>query len=110
MLALRTSPASFGIAEGERIARDLYGMAVSASALPGERDCNFRLRTADAREFVLKIQADSADPGSTDCLVSVLDHLAEQDPTLPVPQLFPTLQGQRSAASAATPPTMRPAW
>jgi len=26
----------------------LYGLAVTISALPGERDCNFRLRTADA--------------------------------------------------------------
>jgi 4-aminobutyrate aminotransferase-like enzyme/Ser/Thr protein kinase RdoA (MazF antagonist) len=103
LLALRTSPPSFGIAEGERIARDLYGLAVSIKALPGERDCNFRLRTADARgghppgtatrEFVLKVLHVAADAESTDCLVRVLDHLAEQDPTLPVPRLFPTLQG-----------------
>src|SRR3984957_19447868 len=98
LLALRTSPPSFGIAEGERIARDLYGLAVSISALPGERDCNFRLRTADApgadaREFVLKIVDIAVDAESTDCLVAVLDHLAEQDPGLPVPRLFPTQQG-----------------
>jgi 4-aminobutyrate aminotransferase-like enzyme/Ser/Thr protein kinase RdoA (MazF antagonist) len=89
LLALRTCQPSFGFAEGERIARDLYGLAVSASALPGERDSNFRLRTADGREFVLKIQEVAADAESTGCLVSVLDHLAEQDPTLPVPRLFP---------------------
>jgi 4-aminobutyrate aminotransferase-like enzyme/Ser/Thr protein kinase RdoA (MazF antagonist) len=109
LLALRTSPPSFGIAEGERIARDLYGLAVSISALPGERDCNFRLRTADApdadapdagtvgaatHDFVLKILDVATDAQSTDCLVSVLDHLAEQDPTLPVPRLFPTQQGE----------------
>jgi len=90
-------------AEAERIARDLYGLAVTISALPGERDCNFRLRTADApgadapgaatREFVLKIHDVAVDAESTDCLVSVLDHLAEQDPALPVPRLFPTQQG-----------------
>jgi 4-aminobutyrate aminotransferase-like enzyme/Ser/Thr protein kinase RdoA (MazF antagonist) len=95
LLALRTSPPSIGIAEGERMARDLYGLAVSISALPGERDCNFRLRTADSRrEFVLKVLHAAADAESTDCLVRVLDHLAEQDPTLPVPRLFPTLQGE----------------
>ena len=87
MLALRTCQPSFGVAEGERIARDLYGLAVSIGALPGERDSNFRLRTADGREFVLKIQDVAADAGSTGCLVSVLDHLAEQDPALPVPRL-----------------------
>jgi 4-aminobutyrate aminotransferase-like enzyme/Ser/Thr protein kinase RdoA (MazF antagonist) len=109
LLALRTSPPSFGTAEGERIARDLYGLAVSISALPGERDCNFRLRTAGApgadagdagtagaatRDFVLKILDVATDAQSTDCLVSVLDHVAEQDPTLPVPRLFPTQQGE----------------
>ena len=91
------------------MARDLYGLAVSISALPGERDCNFRLRTAESlkvampgvaaqsdasREFVLKILEVAADAPSIDCLVCVLDHLAEQDPTLPVPRLFPTQQGE----------------
>lgn len=104
MLALRTSPQSFGVAEGERIARDIYGLAVSISALPGERDSNFHLRTAhapeagaaavDSREFVLKILEVASDAESTDCLVRVLDHLAEQDPTLPVPRLLPTLRGE----------------
>jgi 4-aminobutyrate aminotransferase-like enzyme/Ser/Thr protein kinase RdoA (MazF antagonist) len=99
LLALRTSPPSLRPAEAERIARDLYGLAVTISALPGERDCNFRLRTADmpgadAREFVLKVLDVATDAESTDCLVSVLDHLAEQDPALPVPRLFPTQQGQ----------------
>jgi 4-aminobutyrate aminotransferase-like enzyme/Ser/Thr protein kinase RdoA (MazF antagonist) len=94
LLALQTCQPSFGFAEGERIARDLYGLAVSASALPGERDSNFRLRTADGREFVLKIQEVAADAESTGCLVSVLDHLAEQDPALPVPRLFPTQNGE----------------
>ncbi len=108
MLALRTTPPTLRLAEAERIARDLYGLAVSTSALPGERDSNFRLRTAEApgvatrgvptpgaapREFVLKIQAVEADADGTDCLVKVLDHLAEQDPDLPVPRLHPTLEG-----------------
>jgi 4-aminobutyrate aminotransferase-like enzyme/Ser/Thr protein kinase RdoA (MazF antagonist) len=69
-------------------------LAGSIGALPGERDCNFRMRTADAREFVLKILDVASDSGSADCLVSVLDHLAEQDPALPVPRLIPTLKGE----------------
>jgi 4-aminobutyrate aminotransferase-like enzyme/Ser/Thr protein kinase RdoA (MazF antagonist) len=107
LLALRTSPPPLGLAEAERIARDLYGLAVSINPLPGERDCNFHLRTADdrgahargahapdgtAREFVLKIL--DVDTDTTGCLVSVLDHLSEQDPSLPVPRLFPTQQGE----------------
>ena len=41
-----------------------------------------------------KIQGVAADADSTGCLVSVLDHLAEQDPAFPVPRLFPTLRGE----------------
>jgi 4-aminobutyrate aminotransferase-like enzyme/Ser/Thr protein kinase RdoA (MazF antagonist) len=81
-------------AEAERIARDLYGLAVTASLLPGERDCNFRLHTADTGEFVLKLLDVAAGAESMDCLVSVLGHMAEQDPSLPVPRLFPTQWGE----------------
>ena len=93
MLALRAAPPAFGIAEGERIAREFYGLTVSISPLPGERDCNFRLSTP-SREFVLKILEVATDAPSIDCLVRALYHLAEQDPALPVPRLFPTLQGE----------------
>ena len=104
MLALRTAPPSLLLAEAERVARDLYGLAVAIEPLPGERDCNFRLRTADAapdggtgpaaREFVLKILDLANGADSADCLVGALDHLAEQDPTLPVPRLLPTQLGE----------------
>ena len=93
MLALRSSPPSFGVAEGERIVRDVYGLAVSVHPLPGERDCNFRVHTGDSREFVLKILDVASDSESIDCLVRVLAHVGEQDPHLPVPRLYPTLHG-----------------
>ncbi len=92
LLALRSAPPVVASAEAERIARDLYGLAVVATPLPGERDCNFQLRAADAREYVLKIFGD-ADALATDCQVAVLRHLAEQDPSLPVPRLLATLAG-----------------
>ena len=82
------------MAEAERIARDIYGLAVSSHPLPGERDCNFHVRTADQREFVLKIVDLEASAAATDCQVCVLRHLAEADPTLPVPRLFATQQGE----------------
>src|SRR6202795_3555077 len=99
LLALRTAPPSLRLAEAERIARDLYGLAVTVSALPGERDCNFRLRTADApgtdaREIVLIDLDFASDAERTDCVVIVLDPSAEQDRALPVPRLVPSQQGQ----------------
>jgi 4-aminobutyrate aminotransferase-like enzyme/Ser/Thr protein kinase RdoA (MazF antagonist) len=93
VLALRSAPPVFGSAEAERIAREVYGLAVSSSPLPGERDCNVHLRADDGREFVLKIVDGAADPLDTDCHVRVLRHLAEQDPTLPVPRIFATVDG-----------------
>jgi len=94
LLALRTSAPVFSGAQAERVARDLYGLAVSVRALPGERDCNFRVHTADRREYVLKILDLGAGTDTTDCQIRVLRHLAEQDPTLPVPRVFPTTQGE----------------
>lgn len=94
MLALRTSPPRFAAGQAERAARDLYGLAASARALSGERDCNFLLRTADGRQFVLKILDVEAGPETIDCQLGVLKHLAEQDPGLPVPRIFPTTLGE----------------
>ena len=76
------------------MARDTYGLVVSVRALPGERDCNFHLGTADQREYVLKIIDLEAAPETIDCQLAVLRHLAEQDPLLPVPRLFPTMLGE----------------
>jgi 4-aminobutyrate aminotransferase-like enzyme/Ser/Thr protein kinase RdoA (MazF antagonist) len=93
LLALRTSPPVFSAAQAERVARDTYGLVGTVRALPGERDCNFHLSTADRREYVLKIIDLEAGPETIDCQVSVLRHLAEQDPSLPIPRLFPTTPG-----------------
>ena len=93
MLALRTSPPVFTEAQVERIARDTYGLGVSVRSLPGERDRNFHLHTADRRDFVLKILDFNSSPEATDCQLRVFEHLAEQDPGLPVPRLYPTALG-----------------
>jgi 4-aminobutyrate aminotransferase-like enzyme/Ser/Thr protein kinase RdoA (MazF antagonist) len=93
LLALRTSPPVFTEAQVERIARDTYGLGVSVRSLPGERDRNFHLHTADRRDFVLKILDFNSSPEATDCQLRVLEHLAEQDPALPVPRVYPTALG-----------------
>ena len=83
----------FSTAEAERVARDVYGLAAAALPLSGERDCNFRIRTAAGREFVLKIVDGAAQPETTDCQIRVLRHLAEIAPSLPVPKVFATQSG-----------------
>ena len=98
MLALRTSPPVFSAAQAERVARDTYGLLGSVRALPGERDCNFHLDTADGRQYVLKILDLEAGPETVECQLSVLEHLAEQDPSLPVPRLFPSALGEETGS------------
>ena len=41
--------------EAVKIAAELYGLAVSATHLPSERDQNFLLRDSRGEQFVLKI-------------------------------------------------------
>lgn len=93
MLALKATPPSFNAAEGERIARDLFGLAVKADRLHGERDCNFKLSAADGRQYLLKLFDSAHDAGNSDCLAQVLRHLEEQDASLPVSKLLPALDG-----------------
>lgn len=93
MLALRTSAPAFTPSQGERMARDEYGLALEASVLHGERDCNLRLDGADGSQFVLKILSEDIEPGAAARLASVLKHLAEVRPALPVPRLIPTQHG-----------------
>jgi 4-aminobutyrate aminotransferase-like enzyme/Ser/Thr protein kinase RdoA (MazF antagonist) len=93
MLALRTSAPAFSPSQGERIAREEYGLALEASALWGERDCNLRLDGADGSRFVLKILSEDIEPGAAARLASVFSHLTEVRPGLPVPRLIPTQHG-----------------
>jgi 4-aminobutyrate aminotransferase-like enzyme/Ser/Thr protein kinase RdoA (MazF antagonist) len=53
MSVIRQAP-RFDVDEAVRLARDLYGLDAEASALPSERDQNFKLDTPDGC-FVLKI-------------------------------------------------------
>jgi Ser/Thr protein kinase RdoA (MazF antagonist) len=75
------------------VAREVYGIDAALTPLAGERDDNFLLRSADGTRCVLKILDLAADPMTVDCQVTVLRHLAEQDPTLPVPRLRATRLG-----------------
>ena len=89
MRALRSAPPVFSTAEAERVAQDLYGLAVVAQPLTGERDANFLLAAGDGRH-VLKI---FGEVGAADGLIGALQHLAEQDPTLPIPRVQASLAG-----------------
>jgi hydroxylysine kinase len=80
-------------AEALRLARDVFGLDVSAvRQLPSERDRNFHLRDVEGRRFVLKVVHPGEDPAVTDFQTRALLHVAESDPSLPVPRIVPPVR------------------
>ena len=83
----------------EKLAKDLaakhYGLPVTVHRLDSERDQNFRLKTLDGREYVLKIANPAEDRAVTNLQTEALVQLAAADPGLPVPRIFPALSGAK---------------
>ena len=77
----------------QRLADEYYGLPATAHRLGSERDQNFRLQTRDGREYVLKIANPSEDRAVTNLQTEALRHLAAADSDLPVPRVFPALNG-----------------
>ncbi len=75
----------------QQLAAEYYGLPATAHRLDSERDQNFRLRTLDGREYVLKIANPAEDRAVTNLQTEALVHLATTEPGLPVPRVFPAL-------------------
>ncbi|MGH9444492.1 MAG: aminotransferase class III-fold pyridoxal phosphate-dependent enzyme [Terriglobia bacterium] len=80
--------------EAVRVAKEIYGLDVSASPLPGEYDNNFRVVTADGRAFVLKLMHPSRESSFIDLQCQALRALADRAPGLSVPRVQPTQSGE----------------
>jgi Ser/Thr protein kinase RdoA (MazF antagonist) len=76
----------------EAMAREVFGLAATASELSGERDRNFHLREGD-RHYVLKVANPAEDRQVLDFQSRALMHVAAVDPGLPVPRVVPTRDG-----------------
>ena len=100
MAVIAEAPPDFNADEAIRIAAKHWGLAVSVSTLVSERDQNFRLRTDDGREFVLKIANAAESPVVTDFQIQALVYIAERARTLSIPvnapQILPTVDGAHS--------------
>src|SRR4029453_1388402 len=92
-----TPPPRFSAAEAERIAAQHFGFEGEASALPSERDQNFRLRASDGRERVLKLANPAEDPATLEFQIRALLHLERSAPGLAVPRAFATRSGDACA-------------
>ena len=100
LIALKTDPPPVTPADAERVALEHYGINARARALPGERDKNFQLGTADGHQYVLKVMDPTADGATLECQSSVLRHLAEHAPSLPVPRIIEARDGSSLARAA----------
>ncbi len=96
MTALRFDPPSLPTDALASIARDRFGIEGSLVPLRGERDQNTLIRSARS-VYVLKLASPSEDPATVDLQCRALLHVAATDPTLPVPRLVPTRDGEYSA-------------
>src|SRR6267154_344127 len=111
-------------ADAVELARELYGLAVTAKALPGEYDDNFHLTPRDGagaqlrlaaplsnplhtknetagEEFVLKVMHPARERSFIDMQCRALQHLAERAPQLTLPRVIFNRRGEAVAAVAA---------
>jgi len=80
--------------QAEVLASRIWGITGKARLLASERDANFRIDPADGRAAqVLKITHPDEDPAIAAFQSEALVHARTADPTLPVPNVMPTLSG-----------------
>ena len=81
----------------QELATEHYGLRPIARRLSSERDQNFLLR-ANGRGFVLKIANPAEDRAVTRLQTHALVHLSTIEPDLPIPRVFPALNGAHELA------------
>src|SRR5438552_3160845 len=94
-----------------RLARELYGIAATARALPGEYDDNFHMRSRNGHGFGLKVMHPARERSFIDMQCRALQHLAQRAPQLPLPRVIPNRQGELfSSTMAAADGSTRLVW
>src|SRR5712675_2567468 len=104
-------------AEAVELARELYGLAVTAKALPGEYDDNFHLTAVDKSTgqksepdgFVLKVMHPARERSFIDMQCRALQHLAQRAPQLTLPRVILNRSGE-AVAAVETDGTARLVW
>jgi len=106
-------------AEAVELARELYGLAVSADSLPGEYDDNFHLTALgdnpphakdEAAGFVLKVMHPARERSFIDMQCRALQHLAQRAPQLTLPRVKPNRNGEALAAITSADGAQRLVW
>jgi 4-aminobutyrate aminotransferase-like enzyme/Ser/Thr protein kinase RdoA (MazF antagonist) len=97
-------------AEAARIARELYGLEVSARTLPGEYDDNFQLKATDGCAYVLKVMHPAREHSFIDLQCQALRHLAQRAPHLALPRVLLSRSGELFTSITATDGSARLVW
>src|SRR5215813_10319152 len=108
-------------AEAEELARDLYGLVVTAKSLPGEYDDNFHLKNEktaavssggllNSPAFVLKVMHPARDRDFIDLQCRALQHLAERASHILLPRVCPTKTGDNLTEITTSDGSRRLAW
>lgn len=71
-----------------------WDMRADVDFLTSERDQNIVVKYDDSSRFLLKISHPEEEHTISNLQTSALLHISQNDPSLPVPQLIPTLTGQ----------------
>ncbi|HEX4195858.1 MAG TPA: phosphotransferase [Caulobacteraceae bacterium] len=95
--SLMTEPPAILEAKAAALAHAHFGVLGRARLLGGERDENF-LIAAESGDFVLKVANAAEDRDVIDFQAGALVHLELTDPTIPVPRVVRTADGDVSAA------------
>ena len=81
----------------EQIARAQFGLEGEWTALPSERDQNFRISLASGGSVTFKV-ANADEPADiVGCEIAALEHIARADSSLPVPRVVRTQDGEPAA-------------
>jgi 4-aminobutyrate aminotransferase-like enzyme/Ser/Thr protein kinase RdoA (MazF antagonist) len=97
-------------AEAARLAREIFALEASAHALVGEYDANFHLRSADGREFVLKIMHPEREQSFVEMQCAALGHVEKRAPHLAIPRVCPTPSGDGFVTATVSDGTKRLIW
>ncbi len=110
MFLEESTAAAISKSDAERLANELYGIAATATELPGEYDCNFNLRASDGREFVFKCMHPARENSFIDMQCAALAHLATNAARLPLPRVQLTKRGERFTSIADAEGQTRLVW
>ena len=92
---LTTTPPAFSAEDVMRAAFNNYGIRAQTRPLVSERDQNFLLDADDGKRYTLKISNSAEQLQVIDFQNKALLHVANQDPSFPLPRVIPGLNGQR---------------